>query len=291
MNVLREIELRIAGWVRWNFPRMALKAGLVSTLVPTLAGCGVFVTQRDYEQLEKRNAALEKQAQEDRANMAQLRADLEATRTRLDNALRANADNGSDLMTSKQRLNEMAGRFDELAHNVDMVKKDVQASRTELDARIDELKRTAASATPPPPPVVIPQDKRAHFAAIEAAHAKKDWGLVRTLGHEYADRYPTDEQTDTALYLIGDGDLQDGKPSSALGEYNRILKQFPRSDVLDKTLLGMGDAYVALHDCTNAKIAYTACDTRFAKTKIGPEIKARLKKLDAPAPGLCAPAL
>ncbi len=266
--------------------RLAL-VGLVGVLV---SGCGVFATQRDHEILEKKNVQLEKSLEESRAQQVQLRADLEATRARLDNALRANADNGSDLMSSKARLNELAGRVDELGHHLDTVRKDVTASRTELDARIDDIKRTqAATPTPPPPPVVVPQDKRAHFQSIEQAYAKKDWGLVRTLGHEFANRYPTDEQTDVALYLIGDADFQDGRPSSALGEYNRILKQFPRSTVLDKTLFGMGEAYLVLHDCVNAKLAFSACESRFSKNKVGQEAKRRLVTLEKPAAGMCAP--
>lgn len=250
-------------------------------------GCGVFATQKYADALEKKNTVLEKSLEEERAQTVQLRADLEATRTRLDNALRANADNGSDLMSSKARLNELSGRFEELAHNLEATRKDITASRTELDARIDEIKR--AQSAPPPPPVVIPTDRRAHFSAIEAAHAKKDWGLVRTLGHEYANRYPTDEQTDSALYLIGDGDLQDGRPSSALGEYNRILKQFPRSNVLDKTLFGMGEAYLVLHDCVNAKLAFSACESRFGKSKVGQDAKQRVAQIDKPSPGMCSP--
>jgi TolA-binding protein len=252
------------------------------------SGCGVFATQKDYDTLATKNSQLEKSLEEERTQTVQLRADLDATRSRLDNALRANADNGSDLMSSKARINDLAGKVDELTHNLDAVSKDVAASRRELDARLDELKR-AQPVTPAPPPVVIPTDKKAHFAALEAATAKKDWGLVRTLGHEYADRYPTDDQTDSALYLIGDGDLQDGRPSSALGEFNRILKQFPRSNILDKTLNGMGEAYLVLHDCVNAKLAFSACDARFPKTKTGQDAKKRLQQIDKPPPGMCAP--
>jgi TolA-binding protein len=177
-----------------------------------------------------------------------------------------------------------------LNQNVEAVKKDVVATRTELDARVDELKRAqAVQSTPAPPPVAIPADKKAHYKAIEEAYAKKDWGLVRTLGHEYVSRYPSDDQADSALWLIGDADMQDGRPSSALGEFNRILKQFPRSNVLDKTLFGMGDAYLVLHDCTNAKLAYGACEQRFGKTKIGQDARARVQKIEHPTPGMCAP--
>ena len=152
-----------------------------------------------------------------------------------------------------------------------------------------QVAQQAAQPTPLPPPVAIPAEKAPHFAAVEAAYTKKDFALVRTLGHEYSTRYATDDKTDDVLYMIGDGDLQDGRPSSALGEFNRILKLFPKSKLLGKTLFGMGEAYLVLHDCTNAKLAFSACEARFAKEKIGGEAKARIARIDKPAPGMCAP--
>jgi TolA-binding protein len=162
--------------------------------------------------------------------------------------------------------------------------------RTELDARIDEIKRAqAVQPAPAPPPVVFPADKAAHYAAFEAAYKQKDWGLARTLGHEYVGRYATDEKAGGAIYLMGDADLQDARPSSALGEFNRVLKQYPRSNVLDKTLFGMGEAYLALHDCANAKLAFQACEGHFGREKIGAEAKKRAQAIDKLAPGSCAP--
>jgi hypothetical protein len=187
-------------------------------------------------------------------------------------------------------LNDLAGRVDEVAHNMDAVRRDISQSRTELEGRIDELKRAqAAQPVPAPPPVQIPTDKAQHFKDLEAAYAKKDWGLVRTLGHEYVARYATDEKTDDALFLVGDADMQDNKPSSALGEFNRLLKLFPRSNKLDRVLFSMGDAYMALHDCDNAKLAYGACESRFGREKIGQDAKKQIARIDHPTPGTCAP--
>ena len=74
----------------------------------------------------------------------------------------------------------------------------------------------------------IPADKEAHFQAVQGAYTQKDWALVRTLGHEYVVRYPGDDRADDVQYLLGDADLQDNRPTSALGEFNRILKQYPK---------------------------------------------------------------
>ncbi len=260
--------------------------GVVLLLSP-LTGC--IVTQRDHEALAAKEAQTEKDLQAMRAELVQTRADLEATRQRLDNALRANADSSSDLMTSKQRLNDLAGRFDELQHAIDDTRRDIAASRTEIYARIDEMKRAQQPATPAPPPITVPADRVTHLKQLEEAHGKRDWPMVRALGSEYVNRYPSDEHADEALFYVGDADLQDGRPSSALASFNRLLKLFPRSTFLDRTLFDMGEAYLTMHDCTNAKLAYEACEKRFPKAKSGVDAHAKVQAIVKNPPGLCAP--
>lgn len=242
------------------------------------------VSQRDHDAFA---AKTEKELEKSRAEVQALRADLEATRGRLDNALRASADSSSDVMSSKARMNDLMGRFDELQHGVDELKRDVGASRTELYARIDELKRSQTAAAAPP--VTVPQDKNAHYNALTAAYGKKDFAGVRALGPEFVNRYPTDERADEALYMTGNADLEEGRPSSALGHYNRLLKLFPRSKALGKTLYDMGDAYLMLHDCGNAKTAFDAVEKRYPKEKLGTDARAKLTNIAKNPPGLCAP--
>lgn len=253
----------------------------------SMTGC--LVLQKDHEAVAAKAEAAEKQATEARAEVAAMKADLEATRQRLDNALRANADSGAESMSTKQRLNDLAGRLDEATHGIDETRRDISATRTEIYARIDDLKRQQQSASSTPPPVQVPADKSQHYKQLEEAYAKKDWAMVRTLAPEFVNRYPADDHADDALFFAADGDLADGRPSSALGNYNRLLKLFPRSNVLDKTLLGMGDAYMMMHDCANAKLAYEACERRFSKEKIGAESRAKLQVIAKNAPGTCAP--
>lgn len=258
--------------------------------LPALSGC--VVTQRDHDALAAKTAQVEKDAAQARAEVNAVKADLEATRQRLDNALRANADSSGDMIASKQRLNDLAGRVDEVSHGIDELRRDVGASRTELYARLDELKRTqpaTAPAAPAPAPITAPADRAAHYKQLEDAHAKKDWSTVRALGPEYVNRYPTDDRADEAIFFVGSADLQDGRPSSALGQFNRLLKLFPRSNVLDRTLFAMGDAYLLMHDCVNAKVAYDACEKRFAKDKIGAEARAKMEQIAKNPPGMCAP--
>lgn len=259
---------------------------LVFLLLP---GCGVFATQKSQDALEAKNAALEKTIAAQKAELDSMKADVQAERDRLDNALRANADRGTDILGTQARVNDLAGRMDEATHQIDELKREVANGRAEVDARLDDLKRGQAVQPQQPAPVAIPQDKTAHYAAIEQAYGQRDWTLMRTLGREYESRYAADEKVDDVAFMMGDADLADGHPQSALGEFNRVLKAQPPSNVLDKTLLDMGAAYMLMHDCENAKLAYSSAEKRYAKEKAGQEAKKRLAVLAHPTPDMCAP--
>jgi TolA-binding protein len=255
-----------------------------------VSGCGVFVFNRDFVQLKAQNDALAKRLQADEADLAAAKGEFQGTRDRLENALRANADTGSDLLSSKARINDLAGRADELAHSIEELRKLQQDTRNEVDTKLDALTRQqAVQQAPAPPPVQIPADKETHFQAVQGAYGQKDWPLVRALGHEYVVRYPTDDRADDVQFLLGDADLQDNRPTSALGEFNRLLKVYPRSDKLGQTLYAMGEGYLQLHDCPNAKLAFGAVEQRFARDKIGVQAKGKLAAIEHPSAGMCAP--
>jgi TolA-binding protein len=271
--------------------RRSALATLLLGLGQLTAGCGVFAMQQDHDAMVARVAQLEKVSHDD---LTKLRADLDATRDRLDNALKANADTGSDVLTEKSRMNELAGRLDETSHKLDEVQSSLAAGRNEMDARFDQLARTQAAQSAPapvpvPPPIPIPANKDEHFAALEAALKAKDYAKVRVLGHEYVNRYATDEKADDALYWTGRADLEEGRPSSALGEWNRLLKNFPKSNMLDKTLFGMGEAYEAMHDCTNAKLAYGTVVSHYPREKLATDARTRITAVNALPAGSCAP--
>jgi len=258
-----------------------------SALVALLAIAPGCATQSQHEALAARTAQIEKDLEKARADLEKAHGDLEATRQRLDNALRASADTSSDSFNAKQRLNDLVGRMDEAQHGIEELRRDLGATRTELYARLDDVKRGQQPAAVAP--VTVPTDKAAHYKTLEDAHARKDWPTVRALGPEYVNRYPSDDRADEALYYTGSADLQDGRPSSALGHYNRVLKLFPRSNVLDRTLFDIGEAYLVMHDCVNAKVAFDACEKRFSKDRMGEQSRAKLAQIAKNPPGLCAP--
>ncbi len=247
----------------------------------------MFAMQRDHEALTARIAEEERATAALKKDVEGLKGTVEGAIARVDQALKANADRGADFMTERARLNTIAGRLDETSHAVDEVKKEVATTRAEQNARLDELKRNQEAHGAKTPPVAIPESQTAHHAALQAAYDKKEFNLLRSLGREYVNRYPNDEKADDVLFLMGDADVKEGRGASALGEFNRVLRFQPPSNVLGKTLLGMGEAYLLLKDCPNARLAYQAAAARFAKQPDGVVAKKKLEELDKPAAGTC----
>ena len=260
---------------------------VLAAAAPWLSGCGVFVMQRDHDELATKLSAHQAEVAELKKEVAGLKGEVEGAVARVDQALKVNADRGADFMTERARLNELAGRLDEANHAIEDLKKEVSSDRAEQNARLDELKRSQEVQPKQPPPVTIPDNAPAHFAAVQAAYDKKDNATMRALGREFVSRYPNDEKADDVLYLMGDADVREGHAASALGEFHRVLKIQPPSNVLGKTLLGMGDAYLQLKDCANAKLAYQAAASRFPKLPEGQAAKKKLDEVEKPAPGTC----
>jgi len=243
----------------------------VVALSPFFSGC--WASSSEVDKLNQELTA-------SRADMKRLEGDLNATRTRLDNALKANAENGSDLLTSKQRIAQLNGKVEEATHVADEAKKEVALLRTEI---------AKSEARPAAPAIAIPSDKSAHFTATDDAYRRRDFGALRSLGGEYVSRYPNDEKSDIVLFYMGDADLKDGRPTTALSSFNRLLKAFPKSKTVPMTLFDMGEAYLALHNCQDARLAFTSSKSRAGTDPIGKDAEERIKKIDSKPAGLCTP--
>jgi len=124
-------------------------------------------------------------------------------------------------------------------------------------------------------PTQIPADKTAHFAAAYDAYKAAEHEKSRALFKEYLTRYPTDDKAGDAQYWIGASYLVQNKPATALGEYRKVISQYPKSPAVDTALYGMADAFFRLHACTDAKGAIEA----LIKRKPSKALEDRAKQL------------
>jgi TolA-binding protein len=244
---------------------------LVATLAgaTALAGC---VTRAQFEQLEQESRAREErlaaieaqlshqsQGLEEASALAQER--VQELRAILEQATQAVTRNSADLGTEVVELREKLGALEgQLAE----IRNELGTGRAGLQQRIDELAQQlqrVASDTGVDlslPESEIPAEPSAHFQAGRDAFERRDYSRARSLFRVFVNRYPQNAKADDALYYIGASYMQEDRPQSAIPSFQKIIQDYRSGDMVDDTLLQMGEAFFALHACEEAKTAYEA---------------------------------
>lgn len=203
------------------------------------------------------------------AKLKELEEGLERTRSLL---TRDSADVGAAVQQQQQRMAEIEGKLDEMTHNLTGLVEQTAKARADLD---EKLKTGAKPGEFVLDPSQIPADKNAHFAIGYEAYKASEHDKARALFKEYLTRYPSDAKAGDAQYWIGASYLVQNKPATALGEYRKVIANYPKSPAVDTALYGMADAFFRLHACTDAKGAIEA----LIKRKPSKALEDRAKQL------------
>jgi len=271
------------GMFRWfDRPSPAIRAGLTAIPLLMLAAPGCI------SQMKADIAA-------NQARLDDLERDLEAKRKELEEALaeasrilrRNSADQGLQIEQIQQRLDTIEGQIAEL-RNETVGATQAQAQRSiELQQRLSDVAR-AAGMDMPLDPQEIPQSKDAHWEALSKAYRVNQYSYARALARAYVERYPKDERADDAQYMIGSAYLRQGQPAAALGEFQKVLSNYRRGDVLDKTLFDMSQAFLKVRSCNDAATALKALLKNHKKSPMYEEARKELRKIRDLGPADCA---
>lgn len=217
-----------------------------------------------------------------------LEEDLEVKRKELEEALaeasrvlrRNSADQGLQIEKIQQRLATMEGQIAELRHESSGTSKAQAEQSLELQRRLSEVAR-AAGMDVPIDSDEIPKSKSAHWEALTRAYRVNKYSYTRGLARAFVERYPKDEHADNAQYMIGSSYLKQGQAAAALGEFQKVLSTYRRSDALDKTLYEMSEAFLDVGSCNDASTALKALLKNHKRSKLVPEAKQDLRKIRA----------
>jgi TolA-binding protein len=188
------------------------------------------------------------------AKLKELEEGLERARALL---TRDSADVGAQVQAQQQKMAELEGKLDEMTHNLTSLMEQTAKAQAELDEKLGKI-GTAKPGEIALDPNQIPADKAAHFTAAYDAYKANEHEKARALFKEYLARYPNDDKAGDAQYWIGASYLVQNKPATALGEYRKVISNYPKSSAVDTALYGMADAFYRLHACTDAKGAVEA---------------------------------
>jgi TolA-binding protein len=217
-----------------------------------------------------------------------LEEDLEVKRKELEEALaeasrvlrRNSADQGLQIEKIQQRLATMEGQIAELRHESSGTSKAQAEQSLALQRRLSEVAR-AAGMDVPIDSDEIPKSKSAHWEALTKAYRVNKYSYTRGLARAFVERYPKDEHADNAQYMIGSSYLKQGQAAAALGEFQKVLSTYRRSDALDKTLYEMSEAFLDVGSCNDASTALKALLKNHKRSKLVPEAKQDLRKIRA----------
>jgi tol-pal system protein YbgF len=168
---------------------------------------------------------------------------------------------------------EIEGKLDEMTHNLSGLMEQTAKAQASLDERLGKMSTKPGEYALDPSQV--PADRSAHFTAAYEAYKVGEHDKARALFKEYLNRYPSDDKAGDAQYWIGASYLVQNKPATALGEYRKVIANFPKSPAVDTALYGMADAFYRLHACTDAKGAIDA----LLKRKPSKALEDRAKQL------------
>ncbi len=247
--------------VRENSPRALRRApwGRIAEVIASaalalaLSDCTYFMTREEGDALaalgrkrDERIRTLEGGLTEDidaaRVKLAELQAQMQEAMEKLS---RNDADVEADLRQLERQVNGVQGHVAELTQSLET-----------LRAALDAL--TAAQAAGPKPIVdeaQVPGQPGPHYEMAVRAHKQGDYPAAGALFTLFTERYPTHENVDKAHYWVGDAYLKENSPARALGAFRRVITDYPKSEAVDRSLLGMARSFMALRACSDAKSA------------------------------------
>ena len=257
------------------------RAGRIAVLCFALVGPGCI------SQMQSDIAANQKRLDE-------LENDLEAKRRELEEALaeaslvlrRNSADQGLQIEEIQGRLAAMEGQFAEIRMEMSGAS-EAQAQRSlETQRRLSEVAR-AAGLDVPLESSEIPEDKNAHWTALQKAYRINKHSYARALARAYVARYPKDARADNAQYMIGSSYLRQGQAAAALGEFQKVVSTYRDGDAIDETLYDMAQAFLKVRACNDAGTALRALLKNHNDSPLHRQAQKDLRKVKALGPAKC----
>lgn len=244
-----------------------LAAFVLLATVATSSGCLALKADQDEIAREVDKLRKEVLASSEAAEKNQALADqLEAKLKEAEDLLRRNqADLGLRVENLELEVNELRGAAENADYMATAVKQELLELRGDLDSRLTSLEEKLNEATN------IPESKPEILAEAEKLMGKRNYKQARRLYRTYESRYPGDAQLPDVKFKIGLTYFSERDYKASLGEFYRIIQDYPTSPILPDALYYSGLAFAKLGQCTNA-IAYFEA-LREKKTKAPQQYK------------------
>jgi tol-pal system protein YbgF len=233
-------------------------------LAVLLACTACVTTAQEGEEMRKdiaqNKADLAKEVETATADRKKL-ADEQETRNKqlqdaLDQLSRAARKSGADLAVDMEKaqndLTSLHGQIEVIQHRLDALEK-AQADQQKI---LDGLNQQAAQRQKEVDKAEHPTDR---MGIYNLGRSKLDGGQparARDLFTEFLQKFPKDELASNAQYWLGETYYAERKWNEAIGEFQKVLKEYKNSDKVPDSLLKIGMSFQAQNDCKSALLFF-----------------------------------
>ena len=276
---------------------------LVTCLVASMpTGCAIqkdiatlqeqmIVTERRNEELQRRNTALEKQLQDEVANLGKSSQSAEKNLRTQYASVNVNLD------TLQQELRLLSGRLEEMEYLLNRKFADADAGMRKRQERLDEIgvsmaeteQRLAAlerylSLGSKAQPAgadqnAAPAPVQNLYDTAKAAYDKGEWEKARRLFTQLIDEQPKSENADNAQFWIGETYYNEQWFEKAILEYQTVIEKYPQGNKVPAAMLKQGLSFLKLGDQSNARLVLQRLTQKYPKTNESSVASARLKDI------------
>jgi len=221
--------------------------------------------------MEQRDVDLTKMTAEAKEQVDKLKQIMEEA-TRL--VTRNSADFGLRVDKMQQDLAQLMGRVDEISHNLEALTKDYQSWRAQADVKLEAAGKGAAGAGPVAAGGAA--DKDTLFQQGKEKLAAGDHETARRIFRQYISQFPQDPRAAQAQLLHGESYFVEKKYAAAIGEFQKVIDNYPRSPAVEEAMYKIGVAFLELHYCGDAKTFLAETLKRYPRTQFGAAIRKSL---------------
>jgi tol-pal system protein YbgF len=213
------------------------------------------------------------QAQEAVTDMQNQAEALKETRESLRLLQERQADIGADMTTLADQIRKLRGDLEEISANPDRLKGDRQEIQTRLNdlaARMrvienlvgaNEIKSPGKDPKAEPAQAKAPETqkegktdlKESYFEAFNDYKSGK-YEEARGKFQAFLKQFPSASLASGAQFWIGECYFLEGNIEKAILEYDKVIKNYPKGDMVPHALLKQGLSFLKLGDKTGARI-------------------------------------
>lgn len=223
--------------------------------------------------VETRQAELSETVKKAEAELAKVEA-ATAEATKL--LTRNSADVGAQVLDVRATLEKVEGQLAEASAAIEALRKEMGEYRAQTDVKLEALGNPASKSQAAP----VPEDKQQLYAQAEEKLQAGHYEDARRLLRTYLNRFGSDDQADNAQLMLGESYFREEKFAAAIGEFQKVIDNFPKGDSVDDAFFKNGQAFFKLKYCTDGRVFLQELIRRFPRSSLLAEARKLLDEID-----------